>query len=99
MENMQDTVNKLYSFTTKMVTSLEHELDQTEMFDSQDAIKMKRVITDNLNKLATLIKQLNKLQNDYLENEERLSPNVQEEDMQILNEFVRKRVSDHISHS
>ena len=59
---MKVTINKLYSFTAKLVLMLDEELDELKVSKSKSAVNVKKNITDTLNKLVHLIIQLNKSQ-------------------------------------
>lgn len=84
---MKSTVNKLYEFIAKLVLMLEDELDELKSSRSKSAVNVKKNITDTLNKLVTLIIQLNKLSKDsYAHSEE----SMQVEDQEIINRFLKK---------
>ena len=84
---MKDTINKLYGFIARLVVSLEHELDEISASKSKSALKVKKSITESLNKLVSLIIQLNKLSSAELELEDESVP---EEDKEIINQFLLK---------
>ncbi len=64
IKQMKNTVDKLHNFIVKIVTLLEHELEEINLEKSKDALKTKQNIIDALNKLVTLISKLNKLSKD-----------------------------------
>lgn len=84
---MQDTINKLYSFIARLVTSLEDELDEIQNNRSKNTIKLKKSITDSLNKLVSLIILLGRLRDSELES---IDDSYPEEDTEIINEFLKK---------
>lgn len=84
---MKATVNKLYSFIAKLVLLLEEELDELKLSRSRSAVNVKKNITDTLNKLVTLIIQLNKLGKDETLNSDQKISN---EDKEIIEMFIRK---------
>jgi len=84
---MKVTVNKLYGFIAKLVILLEDELDELKSSKSKSAVNVKKNITDTLNKLVTLIIQLNKLSKDELMHSEKIMPL---EDKEIIARFLSK---------
>ncbi len=84
---MKFTVNKLYGFIAKLVVLLEEELDELKASKSKSAVNVKKNITDTLNRLVTLIMQLNKLSNDASVHSEKVMPL---EDKEIINRFLSK---------
>lgn len=84
---MKSTVNKLYEFIAKLVVLLEEELDELRSSRSKSAVTVKKNITDTLNKLVTLIIQLNKLSKDASMYSEKIMPM---EDQEIINRFLSK---------
>lgn len=84
---MQDTISKLYGFIARLVVSLEDELDEIQNNRSKSALKLKKSITDSLNKLVSLIIMLGKLRDSELGDAEEGFP---EEDAEIINEFLKK---------
>ena len=84
---MKATVNKLYGFIAKLVLLLEEELDELKSSRSKSAVNVKKNITDTLNKLVTLIIQLNKLSKDEALNS---NQKISYEDKEIIERFIRK---------
>lgn len=84
---MKSTVNKLYEFIAKLVVLLEEELDELRSSRSKSAVTVKKNITYTLNKLVTLIIQLNKLSKDASMYSEKTMPM---EDQEIINRFLSK---------
>ncbi len=84
---MQFTVNKLYGFIAKLVILLEEELDDLRSSKSKSALNVKKNITDTLNKLVTLIIQLNKLSQDEMMRSNQAMPL---EDQEIIERFLSK---------
>ncbi len=84
---MKITVNKLYGFIAKLVTSLEEELDGLKSSKSKSAVNVKKNITDTLNKLVNLIIQLNKLSKDELAASDKIMTC---EDEKIIEQFLSK---------
>ena len=84
---MQFTVNKLYGFIAKLVILLEEELDDLRSSKSKSALNIKKNITDTLNKLVTLIIQLNKLSQDEMMRSNQAMPL---EDQEIIERFLSK---------
>jgi hypothetical protein len=66
---------------------LEEELDELKLSRSRSAVNVKKNITDTLNKLVTLIIQLNKLGKDETLNSDQKISN---EDKEIIEMFIRK---------
>ncbi|MDP4709154.1 MAG: hypothetical protein NWS20_04045 [Rickettsiaceae bacterium] len=84
---MKITVNKLYGFIAKLVILLEEELDELKTSKSKSAVNVKKNITDTLNKLVTLIIQLNKLSKDEVMYADKTMP---QEDKEIIERFLSK---------
>ena len=84
---MKETVNKLYSFIAKLVLMLEDELDELKSNKSKSAINVKKNITDTLNKLVSLIIQLNKLSKDEAMN---TNTDMTKEDKDIIERFIHR---------
>jgi len=84
---MKITVNKLYGFIVKLVVLLEDELDDMRSSKSKSAVNVKKNITDTLNKLVTLIIQLNKLSKDESMQAKQV---MKSEDMEIIERFLSK---------
>lgn len=84
---MQFTVNKLYGFIAKLVVLLEEELDDLRSNKSKSALNVKKNITDTLNKLVTLIIQLNKLNQDVVMSSDQ---EMTLEDQEIIERFLSK---------
>ncbi|MFK7974385.1 MAG: hypothetical protein AB8B66_05950 [Rickettsiaceae bacterium] len=84
---MQNTIKKLYSFIARLVVMLEEELDELKVSRSRSAVSIKKNITDTLNKLVTLIIQLNKLSKDTVITNVDV---VTTEDQEIIARFVKK---------
>lgn len=84
---MKSTVDKLYGFIAKLVILLEEELDELKTSKSKSAVNVKKNITDTLNKLVTLIIQLNKLSKDKVMCADRTMPR---EDKEIIERFLSK---------
>lgn len=84
---MKSTIKKLYSFIAKLVILLEDELNELQSNKVKNAISAKKNITDILNKLVSLITQLNKLNKD-----EELNSNktMLTEDQKIIKRFLEK---------
>ncbi|MDG1437254.1 MAG: hypothetical protein P8P83_05715 [Rickettsiaceae bacterium] len=85
--NVKITIDKLYSFIVKLVVLLEEELDDLKASKSKSAVNVKKNITDTLNKLVTLIIQLNKLSKDESMKESTSTPL---EDKEIIERFLSK---------
>jgi hypothetical protein len=83
---MKNTVNKLYGFIARLVSLLEEELDEIGSSKSKNALNVKKNITDTLNKLVSLIIQLNKLKQEEMGEECTIS----KEDNNIIKRFVEK---------
>jgi|TARA_B110000503_G_scaffold142221_1_gene238307 hypothetical protein len=84
---MKSTVNKLYGFIAQLVILLEEELNELKTSKSKSAVNVKKNITDTLNKLVTLIIQLNKLSKDEVIHTEKTMPL---EDKEIIERFLSK---------
>jgi len=84
---MKDTVDKLNGFIVKLVLLLEDELDELQSSKSKSAVNVKKNITDTLNKLVTLIIQLNKLSKDESIHAKKVMPS---EDKEIIERFLSK---------
>jgi hypothetical protein len=84
---MKTTIDKLYGFITKLVTMLEEELDEINHENSKKTRGLKKDITLTLNKLVTIIMQLNKVSKDECLYMEYSMP---EEDQRIIEEFLEK---------
>jgi len=84
---MKPTIEKLYGFIARLVSMLEEELDELGANKSKSAITVKRNITDTLNKLVTLIIQLNKLSKDDMTQNNESLPS---EDAEIIERFLKK---------
>lgn len=85
--DMKITVNKLYGFIVKLVVLLEDELDELRLSKSKSAVNVKKNITDTLNKLVTVITQLNKLSKDESMQAKKVMPF---EDKEIIERFLSK---------
>ena len=83
---MKITVNKLYGFIARLVSLLEDELDEIGSSKSKNALNVKKNITDTLNKLVSLIIQLNKLSKEDMGEEYLMS----REDKNIIKRFIEK---------
>ncbi len=83
----KNTITILYSFIARIISLLEEELDELGSKKSSGEIIIKKNITETLNKLVTLIIQLNKLSKDEYLNESKI---MKEEDQLIISEFLRK---------
>ena len=83
--NMKITVNKLYGFIVKLVVLLEEELDELKSSKSKSASNVKKNIAASLNKLVSLVIQLNKLSKDESLNEKKVMPL---EDRAIIERFL-----------
>jgi len=83
---MKITVNKLYGFIARLVSLLEDELDEIGSSKSKNALNVKKNITDTLNKLVSLIIQLNKLSKEDMGGEYLMS----KEDKNIIKRFIEK---------
>lgn len=83
---MKITVNKLYGFIARLVSLLEDELDEIGSSKSKNALNVKKNITDTLNKLVSLIIQLNKLSKEDMGGEYLMS----REDKNIIKRFIEK---------
>ena len=84
---MKSTIDKLYGFIAKLVVMLEDELDELKSSKSKSATNVKKNITDTLNKLVTLIIQLNKLSKDEAINP---SNKILVEDQEIIQRFINR---------
>lgn len=88
---MECTIKKIYNFIANLVSLLEDELDDLRYSKSKGGINVKKSITDTLNKIVTLISQLNKLEMDspyHRENE------LNQDDEMIINNFIAKFVNE-----
>lgn len=88
---MNCTINKIYNFITNLVSLLEDELEDLKHSKSKGGINVKKSITDTLNKIVTLISQLNKLEMNspsYRENE------LNQDDEMIIDNFITKFVNE-----
>ena len=83
---MKITVNKLYGFIARLVSLLEDELDEIGSSKSKNALNVKKNITDTLNKIVSLIIQLNKLSKEDMGGEYLMS----REDKNIIKRFIEK---------
>ena len=84
---MKSTIDKLYEFIAKLVILLEEELDDLRLSKLKSAVNVKKNITDTLNKLVTLIMQLNKLRKDEaLSSDNKMS----HEDKEIIERFLER---------
>ncbi len=78
-------IARLYKFITKMILLLEKDL---EILGSDDKeLKLKRNITSTAGSLITMLTQLNKLDK---EDGSLLSDSLSEEDLKIIQRFVKK---------
>ncbi|WP_316354049.1 hypothetical protein [Candidatus Trichorickettsia mobilis] len=84
---LQPTISKLYSFIAKLVLMLEDELDELRLNKSKSALTVKKNITDTLNKLVTLIIQLNKVSKEESLNVKTIMPAA---DQEIIEYFLSK---------
>lgn len=84
---MKVTINKLYSFTAKLVLMLDEELDELKVSKSKSAVNVKKNITDTLNKLVHLIIQLNKLSKDEAMNN---NVDMTQQDKDIIERFIHR---------
>lgn len=82
------TISKLYSFITKIISLLEEELEELGVLKYKNTVLVKKNITETLNKLVHLIIQLNKLDKDgYLNNDD---TNIERDDELIIAEYLNK---------
>jgi len=81
------TIDRLYKFIATLVTLLEDELEEVRSNRSKSAIKEKKNITEILNKLVSIIIQLNKLVKDSALHSQNISSS---EDLEIIGRFLRK---------
>ncbi len=83
-------VTKLYELLSKIMILLENEIVILEASQHKSAIDVKRSVTDSLNKLVTLLVQLNKLSKE----EKLTNTDVQEEgDEEIIARFIAQHNS------
>ena len=83
---MKKTINKLYEFIAKLVLLLENELNELEVSKAKNSSKIKKNITEALNRLVTLIIQLNKLSKEEVNK----SYEMNQEDKDIIKRFIEK---------
>lgn len=81
----KEVATQLYNAAAKLMKLLEDEITILEMHDGS-AIKVKRSITETLNKLVSLLGQLNKLSK-----EEKPEDGIGADDQMIIDEFIAKR--------
>ena len=81
----KDTISTLYSFIARIISLLEEELDVLGQDTPKNKIMLKKHITDALNKLVTLIIQLNKLGKDEKYQKNHI---MKKEDEAIIAEFL-----------
>lgn len=82
------TISKLYSFITKIISLLEEELEELGVIKYKNTVLVKKNITETLNKVVHLIIQLNKLDKDgYLNNDD---TNIERDDELIIAEYLNK---------
>jgi len=85
-KDITDTLNNLYNFTTKLIILLEDELERLTLNKNQNNIVATKNAAEVLNKLVSLITQLNKLSNSYLV----LEPSkIDEKDKMIIDNFLK----------
>lgn len=84
---IKDNLDQLYSFTAKLMTLLEDEISTLEESGSSDALKVKKIATDTLNKLVATFVQLNKMSKEA----KLYQPAALEsEDLEIINNFLQR---------
>lgn len=80
-------VTKLYELLTKVMLLLEDEIDVLESSKTKNSLTLKRSVAEMLNKLATLLAQLNKLSKDEkLETTEVMN----DDDKEIISRFIQE---------
>ena len=87
MNNISATIDRLYKFITTLVTLLEEELEEVKSNSSKSATQEKKHITEMLNKLVSIITQLNKLANDSIVDSQ---STMTLEDLEIIERFLKK---------
>lgn len=86
---MKVTVNKIYEFIAKLISLLEDELnqfDEPNFIGKKNTLTIKKSIIITLNKLVTLIIQLNKLRSEDLTDD----LTINQEDQDIIQRFIDK---------
>lgn len=83
---MKEALDKVYHFITKLLLLLEIELEELENNPQYNKINTKKNITDTLNKLITLIQQVNKIQKEMSQND--MASDVSGEDQKIIEQFL-----------
>jgi len=86
---MQQDISKIYNFIARLILMLEEELDELKAKRTKSAINVQKNITDILNKLVTLITQLNKLSKS---DRQKVPGPMSEIDKQIIDSFIEKYV-------
>lgn len=84
---MKNTLDKLHGFIGNMVSLLEDEVDELKASKSKTKSGDKKNITDTINKLVSVITQLNKLSKEDDINSYKAMP---EEDKEIIDRFLNK---------
>lgn len=84
---MKNTLDKLHGFIGNMVSLLEDEVDELKASKSKTKSGDKKNITDTINKLVSVITQLNKLSKEDEINSYKAMP---EEDKEIIDRFLNK---------
>jgi hypothetical protein len=82
---MKKNIESLYEFISKMIILFERELDITSQSPDSNP-KAKKYLTEMLNKLVSIILQLNKLSKESLDADNFLP----EEDQKIIEHFLSK---------
>lgn len=87
MLEIKTTVAKLYNFISKMMISLEKDINNPDLMEIDESHKIKKNIANMLEKLVSLVLQLNRLSK-----EEGLDANysLPENDAKIIERFIRK---------
>lgn len=85
-KDIADTLNNLYNFTTKLIILLEVELERLASHKNENNIIDTKNIAEALNKLVSLITQINKLSNSHTT----LKPSkIDEKDKIIIDNFLK----------
>ncbi len=84
---IKENLDQLYSFTAKLMTLLEDEVNSLEECGSKDAMQVKKIASDTLNKLVTTFVHLNKMSKAQ---SDRTSVSLASEDQDIINRFLQR---------
>lgn len=82
---MKNTINRLHELISQLITLLEGDIDELQFSTLKNSINIKRNIADMLNKLVSLIIQLNRLDSDSSINGVK---QIIQEDKEIIRRFI-----------